>query len=134
MTAPVAALLIVGGIIFVTVMLASGLRPPPEYGPEEIARDPADPTVITIARKGMATHRFYEDGVRVARGETLGQGTRGIVLRLENDTRSMLFTTVGDWFEETRFGLQPGVRLNLVVDGEARVTALLLQPPPLTTN
>ena len=130
MTAPVAALLIVGSIIAVAVSLASALRPPPEYGAEQIARDPADPTLITIARVGWVTYPFYEDGERVASAETAGNGDRGIVVRLEKDPREMLVTTVGSWSEQTRFDLKPGVQLQLVVDGEPRVTALSLEPPP----
>ena len=130
-TAPVAALLIVGSIIAVAISLASARRPPSEYGPEEIARNPADPTVITIARAGLVTYFFYEDGERVASAETSGNGGRGIVLRLENDQREMLVTTVGSWAEQTNFDLKPGVQLQLVVDGEPRVTALSPQPPPL---
>jgi len=126
------------GMVFVGIAMllvlfcfALSFRAPPEYGPDEIARDPADPTVTTIAHRGLVTTPFYEDGVRVAQAKTFGLGDRGIVLQLKDDPREMLMTTKGDWFEETRFVLRPGVRLRLLVHGELVVEAVRLKLPGL---
>jgi len=116
-------------VLLVLFFFALSFRAPPEYGPDEITRDPADPTVTTIARCGLVTHSFYEDGVRVAQAKTFGLGDRGIVLQLKDDPREMLMTTKGDWFEKTRFWLKPGVRLRLLVHGEDVVEAERLELP-----
>ncbi len=134
MTAPVVILLIVGGLAFIGVLVGMSLRAPPEYGPDEIARDPADPIVTTIARKSLVTHPFYEDGVQVARAHTFGLGDTGIVLRLKDDPREILMTTEGEWARETGFGLRPGVRLLLLVDGEPVVEAVRLKSPVVGKN
>ena len=118
-------------VVLVVFFFALSFRAPPEYGPDDIARDPVDPTVTTIARRGLVTTSFYEDGVRVAQAKSFGQGDRGIVLQLEDDRREMLMTTKGDWFEETRFGVRSGVRLRLLIDGEPVVEAVRLELPGL---
>ena len=70
MTPAIIGLLIGGGVLLVLVSVALSLRMPPEYGPDELVRDPTDPTVTTIARRGLVTTPFFENGERVARAKT----------------------------------------------------------------
>lgn len=132
LTPETTAVLVGGAVVAIVLFLFSIallLRAPPEYGPDEIARDPDDPTVTTIVRAALVTTPFFENGERVARAETFGLGVTGIMLRLEGDRREILFTTEGDWFAETRFKLRSDLRLHLVIDGKPTVTAARVSDP-----
>lgn len=93
------------------------------YSPDEIGRDPANPTVTTFAKRCLLTTKFYENGILVAKTHILGQGNRGIVLRIKGRLEKYLFTSEGDWFEETRFRLKSNVRLILFCEDQIVVTA-----------
>jgi hypothetical protein len=117
----IAAVAAVAAILGIGFLLAR--RRPPAYGPDEIARGPDNPTVTTIARRGLVTTPFFENGQLVAKAKTFGRGAEGIALCLEGDETDYLFTTDGDWFEETRFRVKTDIRLRLLADGVPTVTA-----------
>ena len=117
----VAVIAAVAAILGIGFLLAR--RPPPAYGPDEIARGPDNPTVTTIARRGLVTTPIFENGLLVAKAKTFGRGTEGIALCLEGDATDYLFTSDGDWFEETRFRVKTDISLRLLADGVPTVTA-----------
>ncbi len=97
------AALVVLGVLF-------GLRSPPGYGADEIARGTDNPTVTTIARNDLVARRFFENRALVGKARFWGLGDRGIALSLKGDPTEYLLTNDGDWFEETRFRVKPDIR------------------------
>ncbi len=100
-----------------------GLRTPPEYGPDEIARGPDNPTVTTIARHDLIAIRFFENQALVAKATDWGLDDKGIALSLEGDPTEYLLTNDGDWFKATRFRVTSDIRLMLLAGGTQMVTA-----------
>jgi hypothetical protein len=114
---------IVAGVALVVLSYVFMLRTPPEYGPDEFARGPDNPTVTTIARNDLIARRFFENQALVAKAKFWGLGTTGIALSLKGDPTEYLQTNDGDWFEETRFRVKPDIRLMLLAGGTPIVTA-----------
>ncbi len=110
------AALVVLGFVF-------GLRTPPEYGPDEFARGPDNPTETTIARNDLIARRFFENQALVAKARFWGLGNTGIALSLKGDRTEYLLTNDGDWFKETRVSVKPDIRLMLLAGGTQMVTA-----------
>lgn len=115
--------LIAMGVVFVVLGIVFMLRTPPEYGPDEFARGPDNPTVTTIVRNELITRSFFENQVLVAKARFWGLGDKGIALSLEGDPTEYLLTNDGDWFEETRFRVKSDIRLMLLAGGTQIVTA-----------
>ena len=110
-------------VALVVFGVVRGLRPPPLYGPEEIARGSDNPTMTTIARRGLIQTSFFENDALVGKATSFGRNDQGIALRLGGDATEYLFTNDGDWLEETRFRTKPDIRLMLLADGVPIVTA-----------
>ena len=52
---------IAAGVTLVVLSHVLMLRTPPEYGHDEFARGPDNPTVTTIARDDLIARRFFEN-------------------------------------------------------------------------
>lgn len=111
------------GLLLVVLGAVFGLRTPPEYGPDEFARSPDNPTVTTIARNDLIAIRFFENQALVAKARLWGLGDKGIALSLKGDPTEYLLTSDGDWFKETRFRVKSNIRLMLLAGGTQIVTA-----------
>ena len=114
---------IAAGVVLVVLGIVFMLRTPPEYGPDEFARGPDNPTVTTIVRDDLIARSFFENQALVAKAKFWGLGTEGIALSLKGDPTEYLLTNDGDWFEETRFRVKPDIRLMLLAGGTQIVTA-----------
>lgn len=117
----IAALVVLAALV--ALFYVFGLRTPPKFGAGEIARGPDNPTVTTIARHDLVARRFFENGAQVAIARFWGLGDKGIALSLNGDPTEYLLTSDGDWFEETRFGVKPDIRLVLLAGETRTVTA-----------
>ena len=117
----IALIVLVAAIVVLCIVDA--LRTPPEYGADEIARGPDNPTVTTIVRNDLIARRFFENRALVAKASFWALGDTGIALSLKGDPTEYLLTNDGDWFEETRFRVKPDIGLMLLAGGMLLVTA-----------
>jgi hypothetical protein len=127
--ASLSSVIIIAAIVVGVVLLLAGIfvlfayRTPPEYGPDEMARVPGNPTATTIARDDMISIRFFENQALVAKAKFWGLRDKGIALILTDDPTEYLLTSDGDWFEETRFRVKPDIRMILLAGGKEMISA-----------